>query len=504
MGTGNLPETKNLSLSVEEGEALSPELLSSAQIAGLKNKKVLIIGAGLAGTEAAWFLARHGVTVILMECKRFAPNPAQKMKTAAELVCTNSLKSMDPHTGHGLLKREMQKLGSLILDMAYQHKVPAGEALTVDRLEFSQAIEAKLLSHPLITYWEKEATDPLAHQLEIGADAVIIATGPLTSEKLEQWIMATVASDDFYFYDAIAPVVDADSLNYDKLYFKDRHGLAGSGDYLNAPMDKAQYENFISELVKAEKVPPKDFEELRYFEACLPIDTMATRGPDTARFSCMKPIGLEMPDGTLPYAVVQMRKENLLGSAYNLVGFQTRLTYKEQVRVFRLIPGLEEAEFIHLGSCHRNSFLHAKKLLNPELNLKQSPSIYFAGQMTGVEGYTESASSGLYVALNILQRLLGKTPVTWPANTAIGALVHYLMTADRPCPSNINMGLFPTPEAMDQQWRQLKKSLRQEKRGARRGDKKGLKKEMVALAEAQALHQTVELIRSNYQANCQL
>ena len=264
-----------------------------------------------------------------------------------------------------------------------------------------------------------------------------MATGPLTSEPLEKWIMANVSKSDFYFYDAIAPVVDGDSLDYTKLYYKDRHKESVDGeeaDYLNAPMNKEQYEAFVSELVKGEKVPPANFEELKYFEACLPIDTLATRGKDTPRFGCMKPIGLSSPEGESYYAVVQLRRENLLGSAFNLVGFQTRLTYKEQQRIFKMIPGLENASFIHLGSVHRNSFLNARKLLNFDLSCKEFPRLFFAGQMTGVEGYTESASMGLYTGYQVLRKLNELESQNFPLESAIGGLINYLMTVPKPTP----------------------------------------------------------------------
>jgi methylenetetrahydrofolate--tRNA-(uracil-5-)-methyltransferase len=288
---------------------------------------------------------------------------------------------------------------------------------------------------------------------------MIIATGPLTTEKLSAYLGSNLSLDtnvdqitkykdsDFYFYDAIAPVVDADTIDYSKMYFKERHKSLSdennTADYLNIPMDKEQYDRFIYELVNAEKVPPKDFEEYKFFESCLPIDTMAERGPETARFSCMKPVGLELPDGSLPYACVQLRKENLLGSAFNLVGFQTRLTYKEQLRVFRMIPGLENAQFIHLGSVHRNSFLNSRKLLNFDFSSKKFQELYFAGQITGVEGYTESAAIGLYVAYMLDRKINKKELKPFPVETAIGSLVNYVMTVTKPVPSNINTGLMP-------------------------------------------------------------
>ncbi len=414
--------------------------------------RVLVIGAGLAGSEAAMFLASHGIHVVLVEGKTLKLNPAQKIPKFAELVCTNSLKSLDPTSAHGLLKSEMKAMGSFIIEAAEKHAVPAGDALAVDRELFSTEITERLRSHPLIRVVELEADDPLKLKQAFECDFVVVATGPLTSKGLEDWILREVSGDDFYFYDAIAPVVDADSLDYSKMYFKDRHKPLGeSADYLNAPMNKEQYYAFIEELARAEKVPPKEFEDWKFFESCLPVDLMAERGKDTARFSCMKPIGLEREDGREPWAVVQLRKENLLGSAYNLVGFQTRLTYKEQVRVFRMIPGMEEASFIHLGSCHRNSFLNARKLLENDLSSKKFPEVYFAGQITGVEGYTESASMGLYVAYQILRRIRGEGPVRFPVETAMGALVNYIMTVEKPCPSNINFGLLPTIELTKEQ-----------------------------------------------------
>lgn len=429
--------------------------------------RVLIIGAGLAGSEAAMYLANNDVAVVLVEGKTLKLNPAQKIPTFAELVCTNSLKSLDPYSAHGLLKSEMKALGSFIIEAAEKHAVPAGDALAVDREKFSAEITEKLKAHKNIQIVELEADDPLKLKAQFECDYVMVATGPLTTKALESWITKEVSGDDFYFYDAIAPVVDADTLDLSKMYFKDRHKeMTEGGDYLNSAMTKEQYYAFIEELKKAEKVPAKDFEDWKFFESCLPIDLMAERGPDTARFSCMKPVGLE-PDinGKWPFAVVQLRKENLLGSAYNLVGFQTRLTYKEQVRVFRMIPGLEEASFIHLGSCHRNSFLNARKLLDSDLRSKKFPELYFAGQITGVEGYTESASMGLYAAFQLLRRIKGQEPLSFPVETAMGALVNYIMTIEKPCPSNINFGLIPSIEFT----KEMKKA----------GGKK-LKKELVA------------------------
>lgn len=423
--------------------------------------KVLVIGAGLAGSDAAWFLASNGVPVVLAEVKRLKLGPAQKMTTDAELVCTNSLKSLQPDSSHGMLKHEMKGLGSLILKVGQETAVPAGDALAVDREVFSKRVTEVLADHPLITKIDADVDDPQKFMAEHGCDYCLIASGPLTTKALETWIREKLTGeDDFYFYDAIAPVVDADSLDLTKLYFKDRHKPVGEdgeeADYLNAPMNKEQYDAFIEALRGAERVPAKDFEELKYFESCLPIDTMADRGVDTPRFSCMKPIGLELPDGSLPWACVQLRKENLLGSAYNLVGFQTRLTYPEQKRVFKMIPGFEEAQFIHLGSVHRNSFLNARRVLNFDLSSKKFPNIHFAGQITGVEGYTESASMGLYVGSQILRKIKGQEALQWPVETAIGALINYVMTCEKPVPSNINFGLLP-PVTLTKEQRRNKK-----------------------------------------------
>jgi methylenetetrahydrofolate--tRNA-(uracil-5-)-methyltransferase len=436
------------------------------------SKKVLVIGAGLAGSEAAWFLAERGIHVVLAEGKSIELNPAQKIKTCAELVCTNSLKSNSPDSAHGMLKHEMRAFGSLVLDVAGLTAVPAGDALAVDRDLFSEKITQKLKGHPLIQFIEQEISDPFKTKAEFGADYIICASGPLTTSPLTKWIQENISGDDFYFYDAIAPVVDADTLDYSKMYFKDRHKVAIAGeevsaDYLNSHMTKEQYEIFIHELVNAEKTPPRNFEDYKFFESCLPIDTMAERGIETARFSCMKPIGLELPDGSMPYACVQLRKENLLGSAYNLVGFQTRLTYKEQMRVFRLIPGLEEASFIHLGSVHRNSFLNARTLLNQDLSTKKFADFYFAGQLTGVEGYTESASMGIYAALQLYRRIHNLEALTFPIETAMGSLINYIMTAHKPVPSNINLGLMPGVEFTKEQRK-------------RRKEKKKIKKEIVS------------------------
>ncbi len=431
----------------------------------MNKNRVLVIGAGLAGVEASHFLANNGIEVVLAEAKTINRNPSQKLETFAELVCTNSLKSKDISSAHGLLKSEMSHFNSLVLKAANETAVPAGDALAVDREAFSELITKTLKNHENITVVMADVSDPLAFAKEHNCSQIIIATGPLTTENLTKWIQTDLSKEDFYFYDAIAPVVDSDSLDYSKLYFKDRHKeFDESADYLNAPMNEEQYYAFVEELVKAEKVPAQDFEEYKFFEACLPVDIMAERGKDTPRFSCMKPIGLTMEDGTEPYAVVQLRKENLLGSAFNLVGFQTRLKYPEQKRVFSMIPGFENASFIHLGSVHRNSFLNARNLLNWDLSSKHHPHVHFAGQMTGVEGYTESASCGLYVAYNLLRKLTDKTFEKWPVETGMGALVNYIMTIEKPVPSSLNFGLIPpVPLTKDQRrFRKGRKKLKKQ------------------------------------------
>jgi len=430
--------------------------------------RVLVVGGGLAGSEASLFLARHGIGVVLAEVKKVRNNPAQKLKTMAELVCTNSLKSKDPNSGHGLLKHEMKGLGSLVLEVGEATAVPAGDALAVDRVAFSERITKTLEETANIEIIHQEVSNPIAFAEKHQCTHIILATGPLTTTPLEEWLTTTVAKEDFYFYDAIAPVVDADSLDYSKLYYKDRHKPVPEdegieADYLNAPMNKEQYDEFIQELVAAEKVQAQEFEDYKFFEACLPIDIMAERGPETARFSCMKPIGLEMPDGTIPHACVQLRKENLEGSAFNLVGFQTRLKYPEQVRVFKKIPGFEKASFLHLGSVHRNTFLNSRRILNFDFSSREIPSLYFAGQITGVEGYTESAAMGLYVASQVLRKIHGLEPLSWPKETGIGALVNYVMTVQKPTPSNINFGLLPTVELTKEERRDRKNRKRVKK-----------------------------------------
>jgi len=429
-------------------------------------KKVLIIGAGLAGSDAAFFLAENGIEIVLAECKKLKKGPAQSLHTFGELVCTNSLKSMDPNSGHGLLKTEMEKLNSLVLEVGKKHAVPAGSALAVDRVAFSKEISIILETHENITVINEDVSDPILLAKKHNCEFTIIASGPLTTDNLSRWIKDVITGEDLHFYDSIAPIVDADSLDLEKLYFKDRYEDVEEEkipDYLNAPLNKEEYESFVAELIKADKVPAASFEDANYFEACLPVDLMAQRGVDTLRFSCMKPVGLEDANGKRAYAVVQLRRENLAGEAYNLVGFQNRLTYSEQVRVFKMIPGFENASFPHLGSVHRNTFLNSRKLLNEDMSSREFPRLYFAGQITGVEGYTESAAMGLYVATQILRKIRGKDAISFPKDTAIGALVNYIMTQEKPRPSNINFGLLP-PVTLERHQRRDRKNRKKYKK----------------------------------------
>ncbi len=431
------------------------------------SRSVVIVGAGLAGSDAAFYLAEKGVKVFLYESKEIEKTPAQKTNHLAELVCTNSLKSTATTSAHGLLKLEMDALGSLILSEARKAAVPAGDALAVDRDQFAMGVTDKLKNHPNITYVSEIVSNPEVLQEKHQASHVIISSGPLTLKPLEEWIVQSVTDDDLYFYDAIAPVVDAESLDYDELYFMDRHQKhEGPGDYLNIPLNEEQYYQFVDDVLKADKVPAQNFEKENFFESCLPIDVMASRGPETLRFSCMKPIGLERKGEKRSYAVIQLRKENLLGSAFNMVGFQNRLTYKEQVRIFRTLPGFKNANFLHLGSVHRNTYLNSAKLLNRDLSMKVKPTIHFAGQIAGVEGYTESAAIGLYVASQIFRKISDKESVSWPKETAIGALIEYLMTSVKPVPSNVNFGLLPSIE------------LNREQRKSK--DRKKIKKQLVS------------------------
>ena len=400
---------------------------------------IVIIGGGLAGSEAAWQAANRGAKVTLYEMRPKETTQAHKTGGLAELVCSNSLGSTDPLNAPGILKEEMRRLNSLIIKVADDVRVPAGSALAVDRDLFSLKITQALESHPNIRILREEIA-------EIPTDCLcILATGPLTSDKLSEAIAQLTHTKHLYFYDAISPIVDADSVNMDVAFLASRYGKGGD-DYLNCPMDEATYNAFYAALLAAEKVQPKDFEKAAYFEGCIPIEVMAERGRQTMQFGPLKPVGLENPKtGKRAYAVVQLRTENAHRSCYNLVGFQTKLTYGEQKRVFRMIPGLEQAEFLRYGSLHRNTFINSPQLLRNTLQFKARGTLFFAGQLVGVEGYTDSAAMGGLAGINAARGLAGLPLVTPPSTTAHGCLTTYITTADPRHfqPMNTNFGLFP-------------------------------------------------------------
>lgn len=423
----------------------------------MTHQDVIIIGGGLAGCEAAWQLVRHGHRVTLHEMRPQRQSPAHKTDGLAELVCSNSLRSNSLENAAGLLKEEMRIMGSLTMEAAGLAAVPAGKALAVDRLHFSSLVEQKLSSFSGFRLVREEC-------LEIpAARPVIIASGPLTSEALEQRISALTGSKHLYFYDAISPIIEADSIDMDRVFAASRYG-AGEEDYLNCPLDRDDYAGFRESLTTAQEVPLRDFEEIRYFEGCLPIEVIARRGIDTMAFGPMKPVGLTDPrTGKQPYAVVQLRKENLSGTLYNMVGFQTKLTWPEQKRVFRMIPGLERAEFARLGSIHRNTYINSPALLDTSLRLRSDAGICFAGQITGVEGYIESAAMGILAGLSVSCSLNGKTFIPPPATTALGALLRHITKADQRYfqPMNVNFGLFePLKERVSKKMRGHNYALR--------------------------------------------
>ena len=364
--------------------------------------------------------------------------PAHQTDTLAELVCSNSFKSMETGNAHGLLKAEMRRLGSLVLAVADTARVPGGSALAVDRIAFAGGMQERLAAHPNITIVRGEVTELPA--------AGIVATGPLTSDRLAAQIAGRLGATSLAFFDAIAPIVAADSLDHSVLFLASRYGKGDGDDYLNAPMDEAQYDAFVAALVAADQYePPHEFDKTPYFEGCLPVEEMARRGRDTLRFGPMKSVGLADPrTGGQPYAVVQLRREDRAGQMWNLVGFQTRMRTGEQRRVFPLIPGLERAEFLRMGSIHRNSYVNAPRTLSPHLAVRDNPLLLFAGQITGVEGYTESAASGLLAGLNLARLLAGEPPLVPPSTTMLGALCHYLVACDpaRFQPMNANFGLL--------------------------------------------------------------
>jgi methylenetetrahydrofolate--tRNA-(uracil-5-)-methyltransferase len=402
---------------------------------------VTIIGGGLAGSEAAWQVANRNCKVRLIDMKPHTFSPVHNTTDLAELVCSNSFRSNDPHSAVGLLKEELRRSDSLIMRIADETTVPAGKALAVDRDKFAQNVTQELENHSLIEIIREEIFEiPPAT-----ASYTILATGPLTAEPLADSLAVLTGRGRLAFYDAIAPIIYTESLNRDIVYSKSRYD-EGAGDYLNCPMDKETYLHFIDELGKANCVPLKDFEDIKYFEGCLPVEVIRSRGEDTLRFGPMKPVGLEDPrTDKIPHAVVQLRKENRQETTYNMVGFQTKLTYNEQKRIFRLIPGMENVEFARLGSIHRNTFICAPELLQPTLQFKTRPDLLLAGQLSGVEGYIESAAMGMLAGVNSARLTLGNSPIVPPPVTALGALINHLTQSEpkKFQPSNVNFGLFP-------------------------------------------------------------
>jgi methylenetetrahydrofolate--tRNA-(uracil-5-)-methyltransferase len=437
------------------------------------NKKVRIIGAGLAGSEAAWQCARRGVAVELFEMRPVRATPAHQTDKFAELVCSNSLKSDSENTAPWLLKEEMRRAGSRLLEIARETAVPAGHALAVDRDEFSRKVTEAISREPLITIRREEVTRVEPDQL------TIIATGPLTSDALSREIVRLSSSRDseaeagadlsrgkappphnLYFYDSISPIVEADSIDMSKVYLAARYDK-GSADYINCPMSKEEYDQFYDALLAAQSVEQKDWENLNYFESCLPIEEIARRGRDTLRFGPMKPVGLKDPrTGRIPYAAVQLRQENLRADSYNLVGFQNHLKFAEQSRVLRMIPGLESARFLRYGQIHRNTYINAPALLNPALQMTARPHVLFAGQICGVEGYVESIATGLMAGMNAAALAIGAEPAPPPRATAFGSLVHYITQAESRNfqPANITFDLLP---ALDTRVRDRKERHRQ-------------------------------------------
>ena len=406
--------------------------------------EVIVIGGGLAGAEAAWQAAQSGARVRLYEMRPVRQTPAHHTDRLAEIVCSNSLKSDEPGTAPYLLKEELRRGHSLVMEAATATRVPAGAALAVDRDRFAALVTERIEAHPSITLVREEMT-----RLPEDGAVTIIAAGPLCSDALAAEIMRLTGNDQLYFYDAIAPIVSADSVNRDVAFLAARYGKGGD-DYLNCPMNEEEYARFYDALVEAKSVPLQRFEETRWFEACLPIEEMARRGRDTLRFGPMKPVGLIDPrTGREPYAAVQLRQENLLANAYNLVGFQNHLRYGEQARVLRLIPGLEGAEFLQFGQIHRNTFICAPRVLAATLNMRERPGVFFAGQICGVEGYVESVATGWLAGRNAARLVRGLPLLEAPSKTATGALARYVSGADakKYQPVNITFALLePLPE----------------------------------------------------------
>lgn len=405
------------------------------------SKHVTVIGAGLAGSEAAWQLAKQGVDVHLYEMRPKKQTPAHHTDKFAELVCSNSLRANTLTNAVGVLKEEMRKMDSVIIKSADECAVPAGGALAVDRHEFAAKVTENVKNHPNVTVFSEECT-------KIPDGPTIIATGPLTSKDLSDQLKALSGEEYLYFYDAAAPIIETESIDMDKVYKKSRYDK-GEAAYLNCPMTEDEFNTFYEALISAETVPLKEFEKEIFFEGCMPIEVMAQRGQKTMTFGPLKPVGLEDPrTGKRPYAVVQLRQDNASGTLYNIVGFQTHLKWGPQKEVIRLIPGLENADIVRYGVMHRNTFINSPNLLKPTYQYKDRENLFFAGQMTGVEGYVESAASGLIAGFNAARLMNGDEPVVFPEETALGSLANYITTAnpDNFQPMNANFGLFPPLE----------------------------------------------------------
>lgn len=414
-----------------------------------QNQTVHVIGAGLAGVEAAYQVAKNGINVKLYEMRPVKMTPAHHTGNFAELVCSNSLRGDNFNNAVGVLKNEMEKLDSVIIKFARENSVPAGGALAVDREAFSKAVTDFISNHPLIEVIHEEVTT-------LPEGPTIIASGPLTSDALSNEIKDLLGEEYFYFFDAAAPIIEKESVNFDIAYYKSRYDK-GENEYINCPMTEEEFNLFYDELMKAEVVKPKDFEE-KFFEGCMPFEEMARRGKQTLLFGPMKPVGLSKPDGTRPYAVVQLRQDNVQASLYNIVGFQTHLTWPEQKRIIHLIPGLENATFVRYGVMHRNSFICSPKYLNQDYSLKNHEGLYIAGQITGVEGYVESAQSGMVAGMNMVRYLNKQEPIIFPRETVMGALSYYIThcEAEHFQPMKANFGILPDLET------RVKKKLRKE------------------------------------------
>jgi methylenetetrahydrofolate--tRNA-(uracil-5-)-methyltransferase len=411
-----------------------------------EEKRIIIAGGGLAGSEAAHAASKLGIKVKLYEMRPIKTSPAHDTGDLGELVCSNSLKSDSIENASGILKEEMRQLGSLVIEAAEKTRVPAGKALAVDRIAFARYITGKLENNPLVEL----AREEFRNIPDTPGTPLIIATGPLTSEALAEDIRDLTESSHLYFYDAISPIIDGDSIDYSRVYRASRYenGEEGEGDYINCPINKEGYYALVEEILKAEKTETRDFEKGIYFESCLPVEEIVERGRDTLRFGPARPVGLRDPrTGITPFAVVQLRSENIERSMYNMVGFQTKLKYPEQRRIFRMIPGLEKAEFMRYGSVHRNTYIDSPRLLSETLQLKNHGRIFFAGQIVGVEGYIESAAMGIIAGINASRTAMCEEPIVPSPETAIGSLLRYISDGSIKNfqPMNINFGLFPPP-----------------------------------------------------------